>query len=107
VEICGDVGSGHGKRVAGDGSANQRGTAIEIEQERGGRGEITVGVEYAQSYGMGLTVIQQRGEGSQIDAVGLEVQGLDARNWNPEFGSMPPVKIQGRLGRRRRGCRRW
>ena len=86
VEICGDVGSGHGKRVAGDGSANQRGTAIEIEQERGGRGEITVGVEYAQSYGMGLTVIQQRGEGSQIDAVGLEVQGLDARNWNPEFG---------------------
>jgi len=95
-DLC-DVGSGHGKRVCRDGSANQRGTAIEIEQERGGRGEITVGVEYASElwYGVDRSSNSEAKE-SGLTRVGLEVsrsgrQELESRS----SGSMPPVKTMG------------
>ena len=42
-----------------------------------------------------LAVAESGGEGCEIDAIGSEVQGLDAGDGEPEQGSMPPVKIQG------------
>ncbi len=75
---------GNGKGVLGKSAGELRGILIEIEQERSGRGKISIGIEYAESDGVRLTVIKSRGERRQVDPIGFEVEGLNARNGDPK-----------------------
>lgn len=55
------------------------------ENVRGGE-EETVGVEDADGNGMLGAIAEQAGEGCEVNAVGLEVEGLDAGDGLPQKG---------------------
>jgi hypothetical protein len=86
VNVFRDVGRGDGDRVLGKGSGELSGTRIEIEQERGSGGEITIGLEDAEGYGVGLAVVEQGREWREVDAVGQEVHGLNSGDRAPQIG---------------------
>jgi len=75
-----------GEGIFGEGSGDLGGTVIEIEEQRGGSREIIVGVVDAKSYGVRLTIVENAGEGREVDAIRFEVQRLHAGNRDPEEG---------------------
>ncbi len=72
------------ERVAGDGARHLARAVIEIEQERSRHREVVVGVVDADPHLVRLAVAEHPRERGEIDAIGEEIQRLDARDRTPE-----------------------
>jgi hypothetical protein len=85
VNVFNNAGIGRSQGVRSHRSAELADILIEIEQEGGSSREIAVRVEYAQSDGVRLAVVEERREGCEVDAIGPEIHSLNAGDRAPEI----------------------
>ncbi len=74
------------ERIAREPAGDIASARVGVEEQRGGLREAVVGVEHTHSHGVGQAVREQAGKGGEVDAIGLQVEGLDAGDGLPQVG---------------------
>ena len=92
IQVFDNARSGRGANgVLGYPTGHYLGAVVLEQQERGCSRKSEVGVEHVEGDGMRLAVTEHACERREVHAIRNEVQGLNAGDWPPQNGSMPPV----------------